>query len=366
MKELVKYLVVLLIALGGGPAGAALWQWSLAPASNSAADPTINWTSGMLSTAVEPSGRAMMARLAEYRDDISGLLVSTGTSTAYALTTNAQAGGNGICGAGVTPVDGQLISFTPNVTNGAAAVLTVDGCSGYGITALAAAAPAGTMIAGTPYTLKFSLSAAAWTLRDFYVDPYGVPLGGLLAYTVTGVPNSNFILPAGQCISTVTYANYWALLGSPGIGTCAASQFRVIDLRGEALAALDNLNGSAANRLTSAATGCGTAMTSVGATCANGSESQTLTLTQMPSALTAANASQSIAVSGPNGHTIYGNGSLTTGGTSNLFNPAGGTISTTLSFSAANSIALTSNNTSGQAHPNVLPSIAVSYLLRVI
>lgn len=365
MKELVKYLVVLLIAFGGGPAGAALWQWSQAPASNSAADPSINWTAGMPSTAVEPSGRAMMARLAEYRDDISGLSISTGTSTAYVLATNAQGGGHGIC-TGTAPIDGQLVSFTPNVTNGAAAVLTVDGCSAFAITALGTAAPAATMIAGTPYTLKFSLSATAWTLRNFYVDPYGVPLGGLLAYTVTGVPNSNFILPAGQCISTVTYANYWALLGSPGIGTCAANQFRVIDLRGEALAALDNLNGTPANRLTSAATGCGTAMTSVGATCANGGESQTLTTAQLAAGITAANGAQPITVTGPVGHTIYGNGGGTSAGTSALLVPAGGSFFTTLSFAGNNSIALSSNNTSGQAHPNVLPSIAVSYLLRVI
>jgi hypothetical protein len=70
-------------------------------------------------------------------------------------------------------------------------------------------------------------------LRDFFGNPYTVPLGGLLAYTGTTAPNSNFILPAGQCLSTTTYAAYWALLGSPASGTCTGGQFKVVDIRGK-------------------------------------------------------------------------------------------------------------------------------------
>lgn len=370
MKELFKYLVVALIAIGAGPAGAALWQWSLTPFTNGSVDPAVSWVNGMPTTQVEPSGRGMMAKLAEYRDDISGSLVTTGTASALAVTTKQSAGGTntGLCGTGTIPKDGQLIGITPNITNGANALLTVDGCAAAPIaTAPSVAAPAGTTIAGTPYTLMYDLGSASWLLRDFYVDPYGVPLGGMMAYTAGSVPNSNFILPAGQCLSTTTFAAYWAFMGSPGVGGCAAGQFPAVDLRGRVPAALDNLNGSAASRMTVA--GCGVAFTSVGAVCGGstgqGTEGETLTAAQLPTGITAANASQSITVTGPVGHTIYGNGSNTitvNAGTTQ----AGGAYSTALTFSASNSISVTSNNTSGAAHPAVQPSIAVSYLLRVI
>jgi len=372
-KELLKYLVVALIAIGAGPAGAALWQWSLVPFTNSSVDPAVSWVNGMPTTSVEPSGRGMMAKLAEYRDDISGSLVTTGTASALAVTTKQSAGGTntGLCGTGTVPLDGQLIGITPNVTNGASALLTVDGCTAAAIvTSPSIAAPAGTMIAGTPYTLKYSVAAGRWVLRDFYVDPYGVPLGGLMAYTAGSVPNSNFILPAGQCLSTTTFAAYWALMGSPGVGGCSAGQFAAVDLRGRVPAALDNMNGSAASRMTAA--GCGVTFTSVGTVCSGSSgqgiESETLTLAQLPTGLTVANAAQSITVTGPIGHSIYGNGALsgvgTSGGSVNIL--SGGSYSTALTFSGSNSISVTSNNTSGGAHPAVQPSIAVSYLLRVI
>ena len=371
-KELLKYLVVALIAIGAGPAGAALWQWSLVPFTNGSVDPAVNWINGQPSTSTEPSGRGMMAKLAEYRDDISGSLATTGSASALAVTTNQSAGGSntGLCGTGTVPHDGQLIGITPNVTNGANATLTVDGCTAAPIaTAPSVAAPAGTTIAGTPYTLMYDLGSASWLLRDFYVDPYGVPLGGMMAYTAGSVPNSNFILPAGQCLSTTTFAAYWAFMGSPGVGGCSAGQFPAVDLRGRVPVALDNLNGSAASRMTAA--GCGVALTSVGAVCSGatgkGTEGEALALAQLPTGLTAANASQSITVTGPNSHTFYVDGSccfsVYVGADSrNTQNGSFGQISLT----GSNSISATSSNTSGTTHPNVQPSVAVSYLLRVI
>jgi hypothetical protein len=365
-KEFFKYLVVLLIAIGAGPAGAALWQWSLTPFTNGSVDPTVSWLNGQPSVQTEPSGRAMMARFAEYRDDISGSLLTTGTASALAVTTNQQGGANGICGAGTVPLDGQLLAITPNVTNGANAFLTVDSCSAFAlVTAVNVPAPAGTLIAGTPYSLKYTAATTSWVLRNFHTDVYGVPLGGLMAYTAGSVPNSNFILPAGQCISTVTFASYWTFMGSPGVGPCGANQFQVVDLRGRAPVALDNLNGSAASRMT--ASGCGNAFTSIGVACNNGGESGTLTLAQTPTGITANNAAQSITVTGANSHTIYADGSCCSavwvgGDSRNAANGSFGQISLTGSIS----LSTTSNNTGGSAYPNVQPSAAVSYLLRVI
>lgn len=142
-------------------AQAACWQWSRTTASNATADPTINWAEGMSPSSVNDSARAMMARLAECRDDLSGLLVTTGTSTAYAVTTNQ--------GLDAVPQNGQQIVVRLNVTNGAAATLTADGGTTYPIqTAPSVAVASGVLIAGTPYRVMFNSSVSAWILQDFY------------------------------------------------------------------------------------------------------------------------------------------------------------------------------------------------------
>jgi len=190
-----------------------------------------------------------MGHIAEHRDDISGLLTTSGTSTAYVVTTN-----QGLClSPSTTPQDGQQLSITVNATNGLSPTLQADTCNTYPIQSSAGVAvPAATLVSGSPYTLKFSNANLAWMLRDFYSSAtYQIPLGGFIYSSISTPPNSNFIAPSGQCISTTTYASYWTALGSPGTGGCSGGQFPVADVRGRNLTALDNLGGSAASRLAS-------------------------------------------------------------------------------------------------------------------
>jgi hypothetical protein len=78
------------------------WKWSTTAATNASADATINWAEGMSPSAVNDSARAEMAANAKYFADQSGSLLTTGTSTAYALATNggfdtlAHLSGNGL------------------------------------------------------------------------------------------------------------------------------------------------------------------------------------------------------------------------------------------------------------------------------
>lgn len=351
--------LLILLAAGAQPAYSALWQWSRTASSNGGADPTINFQEGMSPSAVNDSARALMARTADWRDDISGSVVAGGTSTAYTMTTNASVSGNGIAS---PALDGQMLAFRAAATNGSAATLTVDGGTAYPLqTAAGTAAPAGTIVSGTPYRVSFSLASLAWVIEGGQGNPYAVPLGGLLPYTGTTAPNSNYILPAGQCISTTTYAAYWALMGSPASGACPGGQFAVIDMRGRVPAALDNLNGSAISRMTSSATGCGTSFTSVGAVCANGNESETLTIAMIP-------AHTHINTLSDPGHT-HVISSLAAGGTfggstvANVYNGLSGNGATN-----ANTTGVTITNASaggGGAHSKVMPVIAVTYLLRV-
>lgn len=341
----------------------AVYQWSVTASSNGSADPTINWREGQSPSSVNDSARAMMAALAGYRDDISGSLTTTGTASAYLVTTNQ--------GLPNPPTDGQMIAVTVNITNGIAPTLSADGGGTFAIQSSAGVAiPAGTLILGSPYSLKFSVSNNAWLLRDFYPSTLIVPLGAMMPYTGSSVPSSNFVFPAGQCLSTTTYAAYWVLLGSPASGSCSGGQFQIVDISGRVPAGLDTMPGfSAANRLTSSSTGCGTAMTSVGAVCANGVQGFATTLAQLPTGIQSGG---SITVSN-SGSVIP----VTTVFTGQVFVPAGGgggnPIAPTGSSPWSSIVNMTgnasnwlSNNTGGQSHPSVQPTIGLTFLLRVI
>lgn len=356
--------LLLLIAAGAGPAFSGVWQWSKNADNNAGSDPSIGWAEGMSPSSVNDSARAMMAQIANYRDDISGLLTTGGSSTAYTVTTNS-----GLCPSSTTPNDGQLLSITVNSTNGANATLTADACSAFPIQSSAGVAvSSASLVSGSPYSLRFSVANSAWMLKGFYSSATNVALGALVPFTLTTSPNSNFIFAYGQCISTITYATYWAALGSPGPGSCGANQFAVIDMRGNAPAGLDTMPGSsAAGRLTSSATGCGTAMTSVGARCSNGTESGTILTTNLPP-YTPAGSVATTNVNGTNGApiTLFSGGGTTllTGGGSQangfLFGgPAGVTFASTFTGTPA----------AGQNStpvPKVPPLVGVTYLLRVL
>lgn len=231
------------LALAGVlPASAALWQWSKTAGTNATADPSINWAEGMSPSSVNDSARAMMARMAEYRDDISGLLTTGGTSTAYTVTTNQ--------GLNSVPTDGQMLAFTPHATNGLAPTLRADGGTIYPLqSSPGTGAAAGVLIAGTPYTVKFSLASSAWILHGFYANPVNIPIGGIIDYAGGTVPNSNFAFANGQCISRATYAVLFSITGTV-YGACdGVTTFGVPDLRERTVIGTD-MGGGASGRVT--------------------------------------------------------------------------------------------------------------------
>jgi hypothetical protein len=360
--KITKFLQIsflIMLAAGAQPAYSAFWQWSKTANTNATIDPTINWAEGMSPSSVNDSARAMMARAAEYRDDISGLLTTAGTSTAYTVTTN-----QGLCTTTTLPNDGQMIAITVHATNGNIPIITVDGCSAAGIvSAPGVSVAAGSLILGSPYTLKYSAAYTSWMLRDFYSNPYSIPLGGFMQSSLPTPPNSSFILPAGQCISTTTYAAYWVALGSPASGACPGGQFAVLDLRGRSLVALDNLNGSAANRLTSSSLGCGTAMTSIGAVCANGNEFGQMTTNNLPSLVPSGTIGGTAGSVDTNIQRNVSNIAVATGGGGTVPQSNPGTISI-----AAAGLTFTGNQIGGTAQlfPRVTPIMAVSVFMRVL
>jgi microcystin-dependent protein len=254
----------------------SFWKWSRTASSNASADASINWAEGQAPSSVNDSARAMMAAAAKYRDDIAGAILTGGTSTAYTVASYQVFDT-------LAHLDGQMIAFTPHATNAAVVTLNVDGLGGRPLrTAPAAELAAGVLIQGTPYVATYSNADGAFYLRDFYGNPYNVPLGALLEFTGATAPNSAFVLPYGQAISRTTYAAYFALVGTTyGVGD-GTTTFNVIDKRGRVSAGKDDMGGSAASRIGSVATDSGTIVgTTLGSN--GGSATHALSVAELPS-----------------------------------------------------------------------------------
>ena len=328
----------------------AFWSWSKTAASNATADSTINWAEGQSPSSVNDSARAMMARTAEWRDDVAGTIATAGTSTAYTVASNQGFDT-------FAHLDGTMIAFVPHTTCGATVTLNVDSLGAKPLrTSPGVELPSGLLIQGTPYVATYNNADGAFYLQGFYSLPYAIPVGGLLPYVGSSAPNSAFALPFGQAISRTTYAGLFALVGTTFGGGDGTTTFNLPDLRGRVPAGLDNMGGSAANRIGTIVTDGGTI---VGATL--GSTGGAATHTQATGEV------------GLHNHTITDPGhSHIVAGQANQ-NGGGGVIYTINSGRTVNvstdsaSAGITINNSSApSAMAWLQPTIMLPYILRVI
>jgi microcystin-dependent protein len=80
------------------------------------------------------------------------------------------------------------------------------------------------------------------------------PAGVVLPYAGSSAP-TGYLLCGGQAVDRTTYATLFAVTGTVyGVGD-GTTTFNVPDLRGRVAAGLDNMNGSAASRITNAVSG---------------------------------------------------------------------------------------------------------------
>lgn len=202
------------------------YTWSKTASSNATADSTIGWAEGQAPSSINDSARAMMARTAEFRDDISGTITSTGSSTAYVVASNQGF-------SSLATMNGAMIAFIPHATNGATVTLNVDGLGAKALRlSPSVELQSGVLILGTPYVATFVNADSAWYLQGAMGNPYGIPLGGMMPYIGSTAPNSAFVIPIGQAISRTTYATLFTLTSTTyGIGD-GSTTFNVPDLRG--------------------------------------------------------------------------------------------------------------------------------------
>lgn len=157
----------------------SIYKWSLAAASNDAADSAINWRENQLPDTVNDSNRAMMMRIAEWREDMTGGLVTTGTSPAYLLAGRA---------AFDNLTDGRFITARIHATNVAgAATLNVNGLGAKAIRKFGTSGDLplaiGDLQLGGLYQFMYSALANAGAGAWVIANPSSGPSGSFVAGT---------------------------------------------------------------------------------------------------------------------------------------------------------------------------------------
>jgi microcystin-dependent protein len=328
-----------------------LWKWSTDPATNGSADSTCPFPEGMAPSQVNDSARGIMAAAAKYRDDISGKIVTGGTSTAYTITSNQGFDT-------LAHLDGAMIAFVPHTTSGAAPTLNVDGLGAKPLRGQSGTdLLLGVLLEDTPYVAFYNNTAGEFVLHSYFVNPGEIPIGCGMEYWGSTVPSSNFVFPYGQAISRTDYPICFARLGTAHGSGDGSTTFNLPDKRGRVSAALDNMGGTSAGRLTPPASGGVSDSTVIGA--AGGAKDHTLTIPQI------AAHSHANTLSDPgHGHTVPFVVTSSSGGSGGSnFTMGSGNQTTNI---ATTGITITNASTGGGgAHNNVQPTIMCNYILRV-
>jgi microcystin-dependent protein len=339
-----------------------LYKWSQTASADATVDSTINWAEGQAPSSVNDSARAMMAATAKYRDDIAGAIVTTGSSTAYAVSSYQVFDT-------LVHLSGQMIAFSPHITNAAGPVtLNVDGLGDKPLrTAPGVDLFAGTIIQGTPYVATYNNTDGAFYLQNFYGNPYNVPIGAGIDFWGTTAPNSSFVFPVGQAISRTIYATLFSMFGTAyGTGD-GSTTFNLPDKRGRTSACLDNMGGSDAGRFSNAQSSMASVRTTLGG--AAGSVVHTLTANEIPTIGGVNNNTQSFGLQNGQTNSALPNSLSTTGGGGGAQQTVAGTgvigVSGQITI-VPNTLSFQSTNTGGAAHENCQPTILCNYILRII
>lgn len=224
----------------------AWYNWSQTSATNATADTSINWAEGQSPSSVNDSARAMMAATAKYRDDIAGAIVTGGSGTAYTVTSYSVFDT-------LAHMNGQMIAFVPHTSNTGAATLNVDGLGAKPLRITTSLdLNIGQIIPGTPYTVTYNNSDAAFYIHNIISNPQSaIPLGACIPYFGATAPNSYFAIPLGQAVSRTTYANLFSLIGTTHGAGDGSTTFNLPDMGGRAFFGKE----ATATRLTTAGGG---------------------------------------------------------------------------------------------------------------
>jgi microcystin-dependent protein len=189
-----------------------------------------------------------------------------------------------------------------------------------------------------------------------------VPVGVVNPFAGATAP-SGWLLCFGQAVSRTLYPVLFNTIStSYGVGD-GSTTFNVPDLRGRAVAGMDNMGGTAASRLTATVL---SAANTLGAT--GGTQTQTLTSAEMPSHTHTQNAHDHLLYyQGSVGGNRYMVGDYLGGAGASYFIPSMTTVtaSAVSGYSIAQGVTATNQNTGGGgAHLNTQPTIVLNYIIK--
>jgi len=136
--------------------------WSTTAATNATADSTINWAEGQAPSSVNDSARALMARIAEWRDSLNGTNATGGGTTAYTLTSDQTF---------AALAAGLEVAFQINATNTGTTTLNVDSLGAKPLRSAAGVELlAGSLLIGAVYRATyFTSNSGEWLIQGYPV-----------------------------------------------------------------------------------------------------------------------------------------------------------------------------------------------------
>jgi hypothetical protein len=192
---------------------------------------------GMFPSGVNDTIRAVMGATKRWYD-WSIPKVTSGTSTAYTLSYAVSPG---------ALVDGMTHVVQFNALNGNAPTLNVNSLGAIALQYYSAGAwravPAALFNTDTISRVAYNANAGAYRLLDVVGDT-----GEVKPFAGTAAP-AGYLLCFGQAISRTNYVGLFTVLGTTYGAGDGSTTFNLPDLRGRVAAGLDNMGGSAANRL---------------------------------------------------------------------------------------------------------------------
>lgn len=197
-------------------------------------------------------------------------------------------------------------------------------------------------------------------VAEVIVIPPAVLPGTVFDYAGTTAPEG-YLFIHGQAVSRTTYAALFAVIGTTYGAGDGSTTFNLPDARGRVVAGKDDMGGSAASRLTNSGTGnSGINGATLGAT--GGTDRHTLTTGQLASHSHGSITDAYGAVSDYNSSSAPPAAS-TWAMSSAEYNGANGRY-TGKQFTLTSTTRATSSAGTGEAHPNVQPTIVLNKIIK--